>query len=826
MFSTISSISSTSNARRQRRIADSAHATSHRQVQINRDARNHLAVEPRDARYGPEQGPSLTVYHEDDSNRVWGSRFDEQRNSVIQPLMHGQVTQGHWQQDGYYPHTGFRREPFPLRIPQGYEWDEVAQNWLVPRPMTEPPRVYQRAREEERTEPLNPFAAMFGAGSTTTATPTVHVDDRWTLAVQSYFQEPDGHIGRFRTDGTQLVDWQMPGRITIGSYLVVPPLSLRDLQATLAADVRATCDEQTLLSISNPYFFKVGALTHDASGKWFRLDQAKEHVGRPQEPPIFTSKSVRLSAISSVPMLVLTPTGTSFAFPPAHQGNNISIPNSNTIGRDSVDNVPSGLNPGPLDSRPRQRVVFSEHPKVDPALITSAPSDEDDSSSSISDDDRASDDRCLDPSGVICCETNQDATLVPLNKQHDSAGMKDQLEDSCLARNLCSKDVVLQITDRRLLQFLPAARILKSIKKLGRLTADSDSAVNRYYATIMALPLLKSDEVLLGFYKTFFAINEETPLQLDPEGTMLAYFHPQYKHGGSIDATTFFDSDPLDPDSIQEARDRVMSAIHNLIPVFTYLMWPIWEELMSEVSQLVDGRMIPSYLFPPSYVAHHLHSLLASFGMVARHERTQGRWSANHLCRQFRKLVTRPFADEKQSTMFYSAISQYRLGGTPTASGAGRKSKRDSSSKTGGGGATPQKTKKVRGQPKKAASTSSSTPSTQTVVITPAGANPPPNPPVQPPAPSVATYCRVHLLGALGIVNPTTSTPYACTRGYCNRNNKITHTRVTLHALSTKKEIEDFLATQVSLDTWGDRTVSRVAEVQYQKVVAFAATRP
>ena len=301
---------------RQRRIANSAQASasSHRQVEIDRERRRHVAEHPRDARFGPEPGPSFTVYHEEDRPRIWESRFDEQRNSVIPPLMHGQVTDGHWQSDGWSPHHSqmFPSRPLARRIPPGFEWDEPAQEWLVPRPMTEPQGVFRPVREEEVREPLNPFAAMFGAGSRSAEAPAVHEGDQWIAAVTSYYQAPEGVIGRFRTDGTTLVDWKRPRDIAIGSYVVVPPLSLGDLQLTLAADVRAACDEQTLLSISNPYFLKVGALTHDVTGRWFRLDQVKDHVCRPQEPPIFTSKSVRLDADSTVPMLVLTAIGTSF----------------------------------------------------------------------------------------------------------------------------------------------------------------------------------------------------------------------------------------------------------------------------------------------------------------------------------------------------------------------------------------------------------------------------------------------------------------------------------------------------------------------------------
>ena len=302
---------------------------------------------------------------------------------------------------------------------------------------------------------------------------------------------------------------------------------------------------------------------------------------------------------------------------------------------------------------------------------------------------------------------------------------------------------------------------------------------------------------------------------------MFAYFHPDYKHGGNTDAMAFFDSDPMDSDSVQCARDKVMKVVQNLIPVFTYLMWPIWEELVVELSNLVNGRLIPAFLYPPSYVVHHIHSLFASFGMVARHEKTQSRWTAKLLRKQFRKLA-RPFAEVGTANAFYLAISQYRLGGQAPLS-IGRKPKRDGSSNTSS--STPKKTK-VKKQPKTTTQPPPSAPSAQAGVTTPASANPPPNPPVQPAASPVITYCKIHLLALLGIVNSSSSTPYACSRAYCNQNNKIAHTMITVNASSTRKEIEDFLATQVSMDTWHDRTTSRQSANQYQKILAFAATRP
>ena len=184
---------------------------------------------------------------------------------------------------------------------------------------------------------------------------------------------------------------------------------------------------------------------------------------------------------------------------------------------------------------------------------------------------------------------------------------------------------------------------------------------------------MKSSSVLHTFYKTFFAVDESNPLKLDSDGIMLAYFHPD-SDLQKTDAMTFFDSNMFDTDTVEAARHRVMSAVRNLKPACTYLMWDVWETLIQEIIDIVARRLVASFYYPPSYVAHHLHLLLAKFAMEGRYSKTSARWDQTRLRRRFRRFVTNPFEDGTKSTEVYAALAQFYSHGTD-ASGT-RKSPR------------------------------------------------------------------------------------------------------------------------------------------------------
>ena len=54
--------------------------------------------------------------------------------------MHGQVTEGHYQTDGFLKGPQMYPGIKTRRVPVGYEWDATAQDWLLPLQMSEPPR--------------------------------------------------------------------------------------------------------------------------------------------------------------------------------------------------------------------------------------------------------------------------------------------------------------------------------------------------------------------------------------------------------------------------------------------------------------------------------------------------------------------------------------------------------------------------------------------------------------------------------------------------------------------------------------------------------------
>jgi len=806
--------------------AEAQFSSSHRTVQIGPD-RNFSAANPRDARYAPPYGPQMSVFHEEDRHIVNEARYDRQNGTVIPPLLHGQATHGHYENAG--PSTD--PPPFGVRnvdnwIPAGYVWDSHQEKWVVPPPISaNQPVGGLNIRPPTLAVNPNPFLSMFGAPRhVMTGAVDVHADDGWLKIMQTYWSPPDGMIGRYHLDGTELVNWMHPREVPLGSYVVAPSLAITDLRQTLAHDVHADPNEHTILGLSNPFFLKASTLSLDSSGQWYRCDQAKDRLAVPGEQPLFRSRSVRLPQAYAGRILVLTTAGTQYAFPDGNKPSGVEGNHEQTHthairsynGRGAVSQIPSGRNSGSQHSPPQQQVLFTQNPRVNPDLVTEYPTDP--NSSDEEDDDEDVDEHAT--MTTMTCATNGDVTLVQLNKQHDHAQMREHMEQSCFARNVCSPDIVERITDRRLLALLKEDAIAKYVKAQGTRSSNKDASINKNFATLKTLALMKSPSVLHTFYKTFFAVDDSNPLKLDPEGIMLAYFHPAFDLK-KTDAMTFFDSNMFDTDSVELSRHRVMEAVKNLKPACTYLMWDVWEKLLEEIDEIVSGRLVASFYYPPSYVAHHLHLLLAKFAMEGRYGKTSERWDQTRLRRRFRRFVTDPFRDSTLATEVYAALSQFYLQGTSVSST--RKSPRATSTIVGVG-ADGTSAKKAKTKAKKK-SPATQTPNPQPVPVVPPTPNPPPAPTAAPVVHQPPVYCRLHLLNVLGLQHPN-HTSYVCKRAVCRVTGSTAHSAITVSSSSTKKELEDFLATQLSLDTWHDRTTDRIASVQYDKILQFVAGQP
>ena len=65
---------------------------------------------------------------------------------------------------------------------------------------------------------------------------------------------------------------------------------------------------------------------------------------------------------------------------------------------------------------------------------------------------------------------------------------------------------------------------------------------------------------------------------------------------------------------------------------------------------------------------------------------------------------------------------------------------------------------------------------------------------------------------------------YVCARNDCKTDPAL-HTRITVDATSTKKEIEDFMATPLSVTTW-DTDPNRGTKLQKKQILEFAAKQP
>jgi hypothetical protein len=65
---------------------------------------------------------------------------------------------------------------------------------------------------------------------------------------------------------------------------------------------------------------------------------------------------------------------------------------------------------------------------------------------------------------------------------------------------------------------------------------------------------------------------------------------------------------------------------------------------------------------------------------------------------------------------------------------------------------------------------------------------------------------------------------YVCARNECKSDANL-HTRITVDATSTRQEIEDFMATPISVTTW-DTTPNRGTTLQKKQILEFAAKQP
>jgi hypothetical protein len=314
-------------------------------------------------------------------------------------------------------------------------------------------------------------------------------------------------------------------------------------------------------------------------------------------------------------------------------------------------------------------------------------------------------------------------------------------------------------------------------------------------------------------FKKGFATQIDRPGIIDPDGFMLAFLHSSF-HPKTDDPLKFFDADPNNNAEVQQARERLMTVVRNLQPTFTYLINDVFEGLFDAIISTVNSRLVPSFPFPSSYVAYHLHVCLAAFTTNARLEETPMRWTGQHLREMFQAFVSQPFGDAQTSQEFYTALS-HQFNSPPVSKG----NKREQADQT------PSASKKAKKDKRKTkAAAPSNAPTTAPTLSTTGGAGTSAAPPHPGPTPSVA-YCRTSLLEQLELSNGS-GIAYKCTRPECKSDPNL-HSRITVSALSTRKEIEDFMATPLSLAMFDStKHGHRSCESQRKAILAFAAKRP
>ena len=663
----------------------------------------------------------------------------------------------------------------------------------------------------------------------------------WYVNVTSFWIDPVGAIRLFKTNDP-LVTWREVCDIRTGMYVVVPAKTFPALQRSLAPD-RAAIDEMTILDYSNPYYFQVVSSTTDSSGSWFTMELAKPHSDKPDEIPLFPRRTVKVAA-GAPRMLTLTPHGASIAIEPAdvaagssksQTGKSSSYENG-LNGRDAVRNVPSGMDtryPTSSSSQPppTTQVVFKTSPKVAPGTRIPGPADfpiegisSDDESSVASSAHGAYDWNYWfsggdpvdpDPSNMyIRCPTNGQVSVTKRHATYDQQVFEENLRLSCAARNILSPAHAKMVINDKDLSLKSDATIKKKVLTEGGRRATTDGAINQNFTALQALPLFTDASYMGKFYGPFFAVQEGRSTVIDPEGFMLAYLHPQFEPKAH-DPLTFFDADPTSLVEVQTARDRVMTAVANLKRACTYLMWDAYEPLMDRIIETTTARLVPDFMFPASYVMYHLHVKLAAFTTNARLEETPVRWHEIHLQMMFDKLVAAPFEHEHLSQVFYTTLSHQLT--APPIGGGGRsqtpKRVREQKQKT----KTKQESKKAKADSKSTTSSTDTSASSTVLVVASKPSTPPPPPPVS------DRYCRTHLMEKLQLAHFSRGA-YVCARNDCKTDPAL-HTRITVDATSTKKEIEDFMATPLSVTTW-DTDPNRGTKLQKKQILEFAAKQP
>lgn len=343
---------------------------------------------------------------------------------------------------------------------------------------------------------------------------------------------------------------------------------------------------------------------------------------------------------------------------------------------------------------------------------------------------------------------------------------------------------------------------------------------------LLGLTVLLEPDLLYLFCTDCFRLTTNSASEVDDKKFMLAYCLPPTAFTyGTDDARTAFSV--LEHKKVPQwtsAMAKLSEAVGNLGELFTAILKPsfrsLWVPIYSKVERLNSSSNCNRNT---EFIAYELQYRLAQFVEYNHLHKTPTPWTTEQFGAFFKKHVIRTFLEPahnteliqelqfRQQSSSNSALSLFPRAipsitvkqepKTPAANKVGKKEKKSKKAKTqhststaaGPTLYTEEEAKAKFGQPKTSDKAAGAhIPSAPQ----PRSSNPTAG---QQAHPKGTQYCRHYLLQQLGVKNLDTKELYSCARGSCRPGN---HNLVTVDSTSTKQTIKEFLALQISVDSF------------------------
>lgn len=341
---------------------------------------------------------------------------------------------------------------------------------------------------------------------------------------------------------------------------------------------------------------------------------------------------------------------------------------------------------------------------------------------------------------------------------------------------------------------------------------------------LLGLTVVIEPDLLYLFCTDCFRLTTQTSHEIDDKKMMLAYcLPPSAFHYGKDDARTAFNvHQHKNVPQWTSALAKLSEAVTNLGELFTALLKPnflrLWAPIYRKIEQLNSSDNSNRNT---EFIAYELQYRLAQYVEYNHTVRTTAAWTTEQVSSFFNMHVIRTFLVPEfnqsliQELQFRQQRSAYNLLSLfPSASTA--VAVKAEGAVTAGGGTKEKKEKKGKSAKKQKVQSTSTTPvmyteeearakfgdpksSEKASRVGQTTAQPRASTPAVSVHPKGTQYCRHYLLQQLGVKNLETKEVYSCARGSCRPGN---HSLVTVDSTSTKKSILEFLALQISLDSF------------------------